>query len=149
MTPDFTRDRPNPPPRVGAAVSARRAGTVKAGENEEQLPGRHVDREAGRIPGVFPVRLHPIQRCWFDVRWDGIDQAGEGGCRMDRGAAVDHLICPIGVTHRSRIGVSRSGSRHEDAGRELAPAFTTVVNRLLWRRRARPSATLDKMRTEL
>ena len=35
------------------------------------------------------------------------------------------------------------------AGRELAPAFTTRVNRLLWRRRARPSTTLDKMRTEL
>jgi hypothetical protein len=35
------------------------------------------------------------------------------------------------------------------AGRELAPAFTKAVNRLLWRRRARPSATLDKMRTVL
>src|SRR5262249_52216500 len=34
-------------------------------------------------------------------------------------------------------------------GQELAPASTAMVDRLLWRRRARPSATLDKMRTEL
>ena len=35
------------------------------------------------------------------------------------------------------------------AGQELAPAFALTANRLLWRRRARPSATLDKMRTKL
>jgi hypothetical protein len=37
----------------------------------------------------------------------------------------------------------------KDAGRELAPAFAMLANRLLWRHRARPSATLDKMRTKL
>jgi hypothetical protein len=39
--------------------------------------------------------------------------------------------------------------RLENAGQELAPASTAMVDRLLWRRRAFPSATLDKMRTEL
>src|SRR3954468_8585776 len=54
--------------------------------------------------------------------------------------AEDHLICPIGVPTRIRIA---------HAGQELAPASTAMVDRLLWRRRARPSATLDKMRTKL
>ena len=54
--------------------------------------------------------------------------------------AEDHLICPIGVPTRIRIG---------HAGQELAPASTAMVDRLLWRLRARPSATLDKMRTKL
>src|SRR5436309_5820976 len=54
--------------------------------------------------------------------------------------AEDHLICPIGVPIRIRIG---------HAGQELAPASTAMVDRLLWRHRARPSATLDKMRTKL
>ena len=53
-----------------------------------------------------------------------------------------HLICPI-VTS---FGVNRE----EALGQELAPAFTKKsADRLLWRRRARPSATLDKMRTKL
>jgi hypothetical protein len=34
-------------------------------------------------------------------------------------------------------------------GQELAPAFAMTANRLLWRHRALPSATLDKMRTKL
>ena len=42
---------------------------------------------------------------------------------------------PLGVTPKT--------------GQELAPAFAAMANRLLWRHRARPSATLDKMRTEL
>ena len=54
--------------------------------------------------------------------------------------AEDHLIDPIGVLSLIRLG---------HAGQELAPASTALVDRLLWRRRARPSATLDKMRTEL
>jgi hypothetical protein len=36
-----------------------------------------------------------------------------------------------------------------NTGRELAPAFTLTMNRLLWRRRARPSATLDKILAKL
>jgi hypothetical protein len=70
---------------------------------------------------------------------------------IDAGAiAIDHLICPIGVPRRISIGrQSAALVRRIYAGRELAPAFTTRVNRLLWRRRARPSATLDKMRAEL
>src|SRR3954470_9756297 len=58
----------------------------------------------------------------------------------EHGLAEDHLICPIGVPTRIRTG---------HAGQELAPASTAMVERLLWRRRARPSATLDKMRTKL
>ncbi len=54
--------------------------------------------------------------------------------------AEDHLICPIGVP---------SVFRSKHTGQELAPASTAMVDRLLWRRRARPSATLDKMRTKL
>lgn len=34
-------------------------------------------------------------------------------------------------------------------GRELAPAFETCSNRLLWRLRARPSTTLDKRTDDL
>ena len=40
-------------------------------------------------------------------------------------------------------------SKLPSTGQELAPAFTKAVNRLLWRLRAFPSATLDKMRTKL
>src|SRR6185312_11081394 len=50
------------------------------------------------------------------------------------------------------VNASRQGARSvpgRDAGRELAPAFAGSANRLLWRRRARPSATLDKMRAKL
>ena len=57
---------------------------------------------------------------------------------------------PLVVAHRLIDRPSAvSLVRRNHAGRELAPAFTTRVNRLLWRHRARPSATLDKMRTEL
>ena len=56
-----------------------------------------------------------------------------------------HRRRPSYLSHRRR---SR-GIDPPDAGQELAPASTAMVDRLLWRRRARPSATLDKMRTEL
>ncbi len=70
----------------------------------------------------------------------GISQAR--GEREDTPFTADHLICPIGVFDDL---LRPRGS----AGQELAPAFTAMVNRLLWRHRALPSATLDKMRTKL
>ncbi len=46
-------------------------------------------------------------------------------------------------------GRSSTCSRSTHTGQELAPASTALVDRLLWRHRALPSATLDKMRTKL
>jgi hypothetical protein len=68
--------------------------------------------------------------------------------------AKNYLICPIGVVlvHQARTPVSLGliGQTFSlNAGQELAPAFAKVANRLLWRHRAFPSATLDKMRTKL
>jgi hypothetical protein len=81
---------------------------------------------------------------------------GEGGIRRVPGERLldgwplTILSAPsASLAGLARIGRSRLRTRREDAGRELAPAFATVANRLLWRHRARPSATLDKMRTRL
>jgi hypothetical protein len=63
--------------------------------------------------------------------------------------AVSYLICPIGVARDASRPNWPLKPAEINAGQELAPAFTIAVNRLLWRHRAFPSATLDKMRTEL
>jgi hypothetical protein len=47
------------------------------------------------------------------------------------------------------LSVPRPLLEKRATGQELAPASAIAADRLLWRRRARPSATLDKMRTEL
>jgi hypothetical protein len=73
----------------------------------------------------------------------GRDRSGGFTAIADWLIAIDHLICP------SALSTDRFSLRRSHAGRELAPAFTELVNRLLWRHRARPSATLDKMRAEL
>ncbi len=82
---------------------------------------------------------------------EGIDEDKEGKRRLRaEQVAINHLICPIGeILQKRKSALSQFQFRHEHAGRELAPAFTMAVNRLLWRHRALPSATLDKMRTKL
>ncbi len=113
--------------------------------NDPWLPGRshHGGGESTRA-----LRRATIQSCQVEIRQEGSDKVG--WWRLPPGGSPsDYLICPSSspTSHRSAFG--RSLVRRNHAGRELAPAFTTRVNRLLWRHRARPSATLDKMRTEL
>jgi hypothetical protein len=92
------------------------------------------------------MRQYPERPAQVSV---GIDKVGSRRRPPGR-LAFDHLICPIGAVCRKSYGPKADVSAdNTNAGRELAPAFTKTVNRLLWRHRARPSATLDKMRTEL
>jgi hypothetical protein len=102
-----------------------------------RVNGRGDEDERPLAKSGRPVRGDPE---WLGERVDGGIRQANGERHDQHALAEDHLICPIGVPIRHRIG---------HAGQELAPASTAMVDRLLWRRRARPSATLDKMRTEL
>ena len=85
------------------------------------------------------------------MRIDGREGSDKGKTRSkaERRRASPAIILSV-PSASSRLD-DRFGRRNSEsnAGQELAPAFTNVANRLLWRRRARPSATLDKMRTKL
>ena len=73
-------------------------------------------------------------------------KSGDWRGRVRRNA-INHLICPsVWIPGAGRFSTVLQKTH---TGQELAPAFTISVNRLLWRRRALPSATLDKMRTKL
>ena len=92
--------------------------------------------DAERSGRIIDPRRSNLDRYGSGNEGDGRRSGGSRGRRKDSRKPPTILSVPSAF-FRNRV--------RKHAGQELAPAFALTANRLLWRRRAQPSATLDKM----